>query len=371
MLANNLKATRTRLGWSQQQLAEAAGVTRQTIGGIEAAQYAPSAAVALRLAKALGCRVEDLFWLEEELPRIEAAPVGGLPTHTPARVTLAQVNGRWIAHSLVGARAFRAEMIPADGLSEPVEGKVTTSVRLLDDPENLGRSVLLAGCAPALSLWARSAERWHPGLRVHWIHANSTEALESLARGEVHAAGVHLCDPATGEENAPFVRRLLPNISVALVHLGSWEEGFLVQPGNPRQIRAAADLTKPEVRLVNREVGAGSRLLLDTLLSSGGIPPRSVRGYEQCVTGHLAAAEAIVSGRGNVAVSTASVASLYGLSFVPLRAVRYDLAIPADYLAQEPIRQMLDTLHHRWVRTQLEALGGHDTRSAGEIVVRA
>src|SRR5689334_6786687 len=117
-LANNLKATRTRLGLSQQQLAEAAGITRQTIGGIEAGQYAPSATVALRLAKALGCRMEDLFWLEENLPTIGARPAGIVPPGTRTRVTLAQVNGQWVAHPLVGAKAFREEMVPADGLGE-------------------------------------------------------------------------------------------------------------------------------------------------------------------------------------------------------------------------------------------------------------
>ncbi len=367
-LRNQLKAVRTRLGRSQQELAAAAGITRQTIGGIEAGLYAPSAAVALRLAKALGCRVEELFWLGEDLPTVQAVPVEPAPPGRPLRVTLAQVGGRWVAHPLSAEKAFRTEMIPADGVAAREGGKDTLSVQLLDDPEALTRTVVLAGCAPALSLWARSAERWHPGLRVHWIHANSTSALLSLARGEVHAAGVHLRDPLTGEDNAPYVRRILAGRAVVLVNLGVWEEGLVVRPGNPERLLRGADLAREGVVLVNREEGAGSRLLLDTLLREDGVEPAGVQGYERVVSTHQGVARAIAAGQADVGVSTASVAATYGLSFVPLRQVRYDLAVLEESLGQEPIRQLLGTLHHRWVRSQLGVLGGYDTTRTGEMV---
>jgi molybdate-binding protein/DNA-binding XRE family transcriptional regulator len=370
---NCLKATRTRLGMSQQQLAEAAGVARQTIGGIEAGLYAPSAAVALRLAKALGCRVEELFWLEEDRPCIEAAPVmqpcASLPLQATLRVALAQVGGKWVAHPLHGEQGFRMEMIPADGIATWEGRGAPLSVQCLDELENLARTVVIAGCAPALSLWARSAERWHPGLRVHWTHANSMEALHRLARGEVHAAGVHLFDPITGAHNVPFVRRVMSECPAVLVNLGLWEEGVLVKPGNPKRLYHIHDLARAEVTIVNRELGAGSRLLLDTLLQEAGVPPTAVQGYDHEVHSHQEVARAIQTGKADAGVSTASVAHVYGLDFVPLRQVRYDLVLREEYLQQEPVRQLLSTLHHRWVRTQLQVLGGYDTTMAGETTV--
>src|SRR5437764_12278562 len=107
-ISSNLKAIRTRLGLSQHQLAETAGVARQTVGGIEAGRYAPSAAVALRLAKALGCTVEELFWLDDGLPVISAVPVGGDGWSAETRVALARVGTRWGAHGLPGEGAFRS-----------------------------------------------------------------------------------------------------------------------------------------------------------------------------------------------------------------------------------------------------------------------
>ncbi len=366
-LQNQVRAIRERLGLSQQELANAAGIARQTIGGIEAGQYAASTVVALRLAKALDCRVEDLFWLESGLQTIEAVAAEGLTTG-PCRVLLAQVGERWVAHPLMGEQAFRTEMIPADGLALGESGAGVCTVQLLDDSETLRRTVLLAGCAPALSLWARSAERWYPGLRIHWTHANSTSALARLAQGEIHAAGIHFCDPASGQQNADFVRRLLPKQAVTLVNLGVWEEGLVMASGNPKGIHGVSDLARPDIELINREEGSGSRLLLDSLLRAEGLSGAAVRGYDRTVTGHLDVARFLLAGQADVGLTTSSVAATYGLSFLPLHAVRYDLALRTPSLTHEPVRQLLDTLHHRWVRSQLQALGGYDTTHTGEVM---
>ncbi|HWI62039.1 MAG TPA: substrate-binding domain-containing protein [Symbiobacteriaceae bacterium] len=367
-LRNNLKQIRTRQGMSQQDLAALAGVTRQTISGVESDLYAPSAAVALRVARALGCRVEDLFWLEEDMPEVEAIPAEGTPAGDGLRVMLGKVGGRWVAHPLVGERAFRSEMIPADGAGSLVPGAGAMRVKLLDDAESLQQTVILAGCSPALSLWAQAAERWHPGLRVHSIFANSMEGLRRLSRGEVHAAGVHLYDAESGEYNVPFVKRALPGRPVVLVNLGVWEEGLLVQAGNPLGIQMVSDLARPGVTIINREAGAGSRQLLERSLHNAGVTQREVAGFDRVVGSHTGVAQAVAAGLAHAGVSTASVAHAFGLGFIPLQKVRYDMVIPKEYLEEPPLRHLLTTLNHQRVRSQLEALGGYDTSQTGEIM---
>src|SRR5207248_2856434 len=141
-----------------------------------------------------------IFWLADAGMHIEAvaadqtanADSGG--GGAGGRGAMGKIGGGWGGDSLRGEHAFRTGMVPADGVGVPADRDGSLRVRLLDDPETLARTVVLAGCAPVLSLWARSAERWYPGLRIHWTHANSMGALGSLARGEVHAAGVHLWD---------------------------------------------------------------------------------------------------------------------------------------------------------------------------------
>ena len=378
-LRNGLKEARIRLGLSQGELAGRAGVARQTIGGIEAALYAPSAVVALRLARALGCQLEDLFWLEERAaptlfvsraksPSSDALPANGaLPDGE--RLLVGQVGGKWIGHTLAGDAAFRAELLPADAIVLAQENNSdSVEVQLLDSPASLSRTVLVAGCSPALSLWTRSAARWHPGLRPAWIHANSTQALEALARGEVHVAGLHLLDPQSGEENVPFVRSSMGNNPVVLVNFGVWDEGLLLSSGNPHRIRGVADLAREGVRFINRERGAGARLLFDSLLLEENVPPESIGGYSRTVGSHQAVAQTISAQNADVGVGTAAMAQIYGLDFLPLRRVRFDLAVRADSWKEEPVVQLFETLSHKSVRLQLQTLGGYDTAQTGDSI---
>jgi molybdate-binding protein len=340
------------------------------IASIEAGKFAPSAAGVIRLAKALGCRVEDLFWLDEDLPVITARPSALNPPQRGDRVALARVGNGWVAHSLSGERAFRHEMAPADGIAEPIAGDDIDSVKLLQEPAAIADTVAIAGCTPALSLWARSAERWYPRLRLQWFHANSTEALGCLARREVHAAGLHMRDPVTGEHNVPYVRHALKGIPTTLVNLGTWQEGFVVRAGNPLNVQSAGDLANEGVRLVNREPGAGARLLLDTLLDESGVAPNSIQGYNSIRRTHQEIASDVLSGHADVGMSIESVAAAYGLSFVPMREVRYDLAFLTEYLSEQPVQQALEALRHRWVKSQLRFLGGFDTAMTGEIMAQ-
>jgi molybdate-binding protein/DNA-binding XRE family transcriptional regulator len=353
---------------SQQDLAAIAGVSRQTIGGVESGQYAPSTTIALRLATALGCRVEDLFWFEQETTEIEAIPAQDVPIGESLRLSLARVGGRWIAHPLIGNHAFRLEMIPADGEGTYQANSPTLRVKLLDDLEKLHHTVVLAGCTPALSLWARAAQLWHPELRVQWTFDNSMSALHRLCRGEVHLAGMHLYDPVTQEHNVPFVQAALKDIPAVLINLGSWEEGLLIQPGNPLNLQSIKDLTRPGVTIVNREEGAGSRQVLERSLQQAQIDTQSVQGYEQIVYGHLEVAQAVVTGKAVTGVSTASVAAAFGLEFIPLHRSRYDLVILKPYLEEAPVQQLLGTLGHRRVLAQLAATGGYDTSQTGEVM---
>ncbi len=371
-LRNKLKQTRMRLGLSQQDLATMAGVSRQTIGGVESGQSALSVTVALRLASVLGCQVEELFWLDQDVKTVAAMPIQSMPVGEPLRVSLARIGGHWVAHPLVGEDAFRMDLVPADGeaLRDPDQGTMT--VTLLDDPTNLLNTVVVAGCSPALSLWAKAAERWHPELRVHLSYANSAIALQRLIQGEVHIAGLHLFCPQTQTFNVPFVQRALQqtiqNRPAVLINLGVWEEGLLVAPDNPKGITTVTDLARPDVMIVNREPGAGSRDLLEQELMAAGVSDESVSGFDHIVLSHQAVAEAIATQKADAGVSAASVAKIFKLDFIPLRQSRYDLVILKAYLDDAPVKQLLGTLGHRRVISQLEILGGYETHLTGEVV---
>lgn len=192
LITNTVRARRLQRGLSQQELAERAGVTRQAIGGIEAGEAAASVGVALRLARALGCRVEDLFRLEDEPAGVVAETAADEPAAPGTRVRLARLGGRLAAFPLVGGGAVGATLHPADGVVERVlRGGRRVRVRLYEDAGLAERTVVVAGCDPALALLADRTGQRAPGTRVAWTAAGSGGALAALAAGRVHVAGIH------------------------------------------------------------------------------------------------------------------------------------------------------------------------------------
>lgn len=371
-VTNNLRSRRLERGLSQQELAERAGVTRQTIGGIEAGLVSASVGVALRLARALGCRVEDLFGLEGEPEVVGAAPAGEAAGIAPGtRVRLARMGGGLIAYPLAGGEAVRVSLYPADGVVVDGGGAGgPVRVRLHDVAGLAERTVVLAGCDPALALLAEQTGWRFPGTRAIWTTAGSGGAMAALRHRQVHAAGVHWPGGGEAEPNVAFVRASLPDRPAVLVNVAYWEQGWLVAAGNPKGIRGAADLVRPDVRIVNRERGAGARRLLDREVTEAGVDAERLRGYRWELPGHLELAQAIAQGRADAGIGIEPTARLFGLDFIPLERERFDLVIPAEYLETAPVRHLLDTLASRSFRTELEAIGGYDTSWTGRIVAR-
>lgn len=354
---NRVRDRRLARGMSQVGLAAAARLTRQSIGAIEAGRATPAVDVALRLARALGCRVEDLFAPPEGEGDLMAEPAGLL---VAGRIALGQVGGRWVAHPLGGELR-----VSADGLvGAPASGAVpVTPLRTADEArENL----LVMGCAAALGIIAdRVNARRGPG-RVVWLPASSSRALEALSRRQTHVAGVHLVDARTGEANTADVRRLAGE-SMVLVTLAGWEEGLITAPGNPRGLRGIPDLEDPAVRLVVREAGSGARRLLDQALSDAGLPASVAARSPLVAPGHLEVAHAVAIGAADAGVATRDAAIAYGLPFIPLAEERYDLALPLLALEDPRVQRLLDELTVAPLRQELASLG-YDVRHCGDRV---
>jgi molybdopterin molybdotransferase/putative molybdopterin biosynthesis protein len=360
---NALKQFRARAELTQHQLARRAGLSRQALNALETGRSEPSTAAALRLAAALQCRVEDLFWLEDapELVRAKLAA----PGRRGSRVALADVAGSWIAHPLATGNLASLQL-PADGVLRERVGSTEAKVRALRPLAAMRANLLAVGCDPALGLLsARLAER---SVRLVWLDAASEPALQALSRGHAHLAGAHLLDEASGEFNVPFVRALFPGRRMLVVTLAAWEEGFAVARGNPLRIRHAADLARPAVRLVNRAFGAGARRLLDRLLVRAGVPATAIQGYERTVRGHLDVAHAVASGTADVGIVPRAVARAQGLDFVPLSRERFDLVLPFELAEDHRVARTLDTLGSRSFRRELAALGGYDAARSGRVV---
>lgn len=352
---SRVRARRVALGVSQVELAAAARLTRQSIGAIEAGRASPAVDVALRIARALGSTVEELFGGEPAAAPLEAEAAGS----GEGRVALAHVAGRWVAHPLGGLRSS------ADGLASPgTPGRAR--VAPLRAEVEARENVVVMGCAGALGLVAdRLNGRPGPG-RFVWLPASSARALDALARRQIHVAGVHLVDHRTGEADLADVRRLPDPVSV--VTLARWEEGLVTAPGNPRGLRGVADLLDPTLRLVAREPGSGARRLLDRLLADAGLPASVAEHAALTAPGHLEVAQAVALGVADAGVATRDAAIAHGLPFLPLAEERYDLVLPSAALEDPRIRRLLDALATAPVRRELASLG-YDVGPCGDRVI--
>ncbi|HVW87537.1 MAG TPA: substrate-binding domain-containing protein [Bryobacteraceae bacterium] len=367
-IQNNLGTFRQKRGFSAIQLASLAGVSRQTIYAIEAGSYVPNTTVALRLARSLEATVEDLFALPEEAQPPDLRPeqvtlLPGSETPQPGQpVQLCHVDRKLMASAPSPLPWYfpASDAIVAE--SKPREGK--TCVQVFQPDDALRNRILVAGCDPGISVLARHMQT--TGVELILAHRNSSQSLALLRDGCVHIAGTHLRDEASGESNIPQIGRLFSKNAVAVITFAVWEEGILTARGNPKQIRSIEDFARPDVTIVNREKGAGSRNLLDSHLKRLRIDPRKVQGYDRTAPGHLPAAWRVRSGEADCCISTHAAARLFGLGFVPLVTERYDLAIRRQHLDLPAIQTLLDTLNRSTFRRELESLGGYDTKAAGQ-----
>src|SRR5258706_106104 len=374
---SRVRAARIERGFSQAELAEAAGLTRQAVYSIESNHYLPNVTTALRLARSLDRRVEDLFCLEPADTWLDGELLGqrqGLPLTTRAKVWA--VGERTLVLPVASLGAGLTYSTAADGLivgpAQPrgrSRGTRRVRVQLLQDARVVRQQVVVAGCDPAIQLVAeRLRQHREPASVLGWP-MGSTAAVEALKRGEVHVAGLHLVDPRSGEANLPFVRRHLGEQAVTLVTFATWEAGLLVKGGNPKAIRGPADLVRKDVRLVNREEGSGARMLLDQRLKAEGIKAAGVRGYADVVSSHLDVGRPVAEGAADVGLRVEAIAGLVGLGFIPLQTERYDLVIPSAFLTGHPgVGRLLEALVSREVRAEIEALGGYNTRDTGRVV---
>lgn len=334
---------------AQQALAERVGVSRQALIAIEAGRQVPSTTLALQLARALDCRVEDLFALAPS--GADSLEVELAPGDESARVILARVAGRWVGHRV------RDPRIGADGV---LVGPRT--VRPLADVASLERNVLVAGCAPLLGTLADAVLRRSRDVRVRWLHANSGEALALLERDLVHVAGLHLAAGEAADEHAALVRARFPGRRMLIVNLARWRQGLVVRAGDARRVRAPSDLVRGDVRLARREDGAAAALLLERLLR--GRRKRALR-EAPLARSHEEVAQLVRSGVADVGVAIEAVAA-DGLGFVPLTEERFDLVMREEVAAEPSVQRLLDALHDGAFRTEARALPGYDVSRAGE-----
>ena len=291
------------------------------------------------------------------------------------RVTLGRVGYKVIATPLPRGAGTISSLVQADGLlvvpasSEGLEEDRPVIAELLAPSEDIeGTLVVLGSHDNTIDLLATLLRRKSHRLRLSSGHVGSLGGLMALRQGRSHLGGSHMLDPETNTYNVPFIQRHLDGVPLKLINLAWREQGLMVAPGNPKDIKTIQDLTRPGVRFINRQRGAGTRLLLDYLLKENGLPAAQVKGYEREEYTHMAVAVNVASGTADVGLGILAAARALGLDFIPLLPERYDLVVPETTFADPRFQTLLEVVCSREFQQGAAALGGYDLKDCGKII---
>ncbi|MEI8355104.1 MAG: substrate-binding domain-containing protein [Deltaproteobacteria bacterium] len=342
LLHNLIKQSREERGWSQQELAERAGISRAGVSAIETGKLVPSTVAALSLAKVFGCTVEELFQLGGHGKIHWAWP----PAQTPCRYWSAVIGGKLllfpVEHSPLG-------MVPHDGVFR--DGRMFESP--FSDPY---RTLVIASCDPAVGLLAAEYARSTP-FRMVVLSRPSRRALQLVRDGLAHVAGLHLAKSSAPEGNNRAAREIL-NRPFSLLRMADWQEGLALAPG--LGLNSVHQVLTSTLRWIGREAGSGARQVLDELLQGTSFPTIMARDHQGVVA-------AICAGWAEVGVSVRLVSDEAGLDFIALREEAYDLCIPESQSDDPRVRALVEVVRSTSLKSMLKELPGYDVRSTGEM----
>jgi len=272
------------------------------------------------------------------------------------KIPCTRVTGKWV--------------FPKKLIDEWIDSSAKTSLGEVRKKSRRIEGALLASGSndPILDILHSYMRKSYPEFYVFSANTGSTDGLKALNQGHTDIAWSHLLEPKSGEYNIPFLSALLPKMKPVVVNLFHRDLGFIVAPKNPFRIRGFEDLTKKGVRLINRQEGSGTRVLLDHHLKRLHISTSKIQGYEREVYTHFEVGLAILSKEADVGIATIAVSKLLSLPFVPITQESFDMILDQSTFFQKGIQAFIEILNSQGFRSSVEKLGSYDFKSSGKIL---
>lgn len=305
------------------------------------------------------------------------------PMHSPmgvdqfVRVTLGQVGSKRIATPAGKGAGSVMSMVRADGLlridsgSEGVGAGETVRIKMDRSKTEIDTTLVAIGSHDnILDLMANQLHRLKPPIRLSSAHVGSMGGIMAVKRGEAHLGGSHLLDEKSGEYNVSFIKRFLPDLPLLLINLCYREQGLIVARNNPEKIRSFDDIAGRKLSFINRQKGAGTRLLTDKILRDSGLDPDQIPGYDLEEYTHMNVAAAVSSGSVDAGMGIRAAAQALNLDFVPIAEERYDLIVPAEFINDRRVQAALGLISESSFRKRVSALGGYSLRDCGSTIYK-
>lgn len=296
--------------------------------------------------------------------------VSSLKNKELVRVNLGYVEDKLIATPLSGGAGVTMSLVKADGIAvipqalEGVEAGSTVGVKLLKPLNQIRETLVSIGSHDIIMDIAADMMKLTSG------HVGSMGGILSMKRGECHIAPIHLLDLQTGEYNISYVKKYFPEEKMAIIKGVKRHQGFIVEKGNKKNIRDFTDLTREDVIYVNRQRGAGTRILLDYHLNRENIDSSDIKGYDREMTTHMAVATAVRTGSATTGLGIYSAAKALDLDFINLAFEDYDFLVPYSILQDERVKEFIKILKSDEFKRRVMALGGYEFKNTGEVILQ-
>jgi putative molybdopterin biosynthesis protein len=237
----------------------------------------------------------------------------------------------------------------------------------LDMSSDTGRLLLAGSDDPLFQQTLSLFQKKGFSTVAFFANLGSMGGLKCLRRGLCHIGVCHLLQDDNQEYNFDFAEQELDR-SPVFVNFSKREQGILIQKGNPKNIRSISDLARPDIRIVNRPLGTGTRLLLDYEIAKSDISTDEISGYHHEVSRHLDVGLEIVAGKADAGPAIRAVAGLLNLDFMPLRWERFDLLIARERFFEQGVQQFMGLLHDVSFQQLAETFVGYDLSLCGKMV---
>jgi putative molybdopterin biosynthesis protein len=292
--------------------------------------------------------------------------VSGMGAEDFVRMNIGYVNGQFVANPLTRAAGVTMSYVRADGLLIVPSNVIgyeqgdSVEVELLRPLEEIKNAIVFCGSHDmTIDLLSSQLKSIRTDMLIVSSHVGSMAGLMAIRKGEAHVAGIHLLDPATKQYNISYVNKILPGQDVVLYPFLKRKQGWILPKGNPLAINRVEDLVEKTATFVNRQKGAGTRILFDLLLAEAGLSSEQIIGYDREMFSHLAVAAEVKGDNHTVGLGIFPAAKAMGLDFLPIADEEYDLIMTKSFYESESGKLLIEIIHSAKFKQQVEKIGGY------------
>lgn len=291
------------------------------------------------------------------------------------RLKLGVVNDKVIATPLDRGAGVTMSLVKADGILvvpqriEGYEAGTEIEVQLLKPISEINNTIVSIGSHDlVMDILSNELHLNQSNMFLSSAHVGSLGGIMAMKKGECHISPIHLMDEETGDYNKVYIKKYLNSLDYAIIKFVKRSQGLMVKKGNPLNIQSVKDLTRPDVQFVNRQRGAGTRILLDYYLDKNEITASDIKGYDREFNTHMAVAAAVAGKSADCGMGVLSAAKAMGLDFIPIAWEDYDLCISKEMLEDKKIISLISVMKSEEFINKIAKLEGYSTDNIGDIL---